>query len=513
MKFVFACAVGAFFLPVFSFAAANVVINEIAWMGSPPKAGESASVASNNEWIELKNTGTEVADLTGWRLEAVDGQPSIALSGSIGAVGYFLLERTNDETVPGIAADLIYTGALSNSGEKLALKNAAGTIIDSVDATSPPAGGGWPAGDNTTKETMQRVSAGGWITAAATPRAANERGSSTSVLKVEPQTSPPTAPALSAPLYEPRRFFTVDAGEDIKTVAGAEVRFQGAAYGLDGKLLDETSGNVRYLWNFGDGAFFEGKNTNHIYRYPGTYRAALQVSSGQTSGSGVVEVMAGESTIAISEIAGAWIELANEGAATVDVSSWQIYSGSNVYAIPTRTIIGPGALVVFPQETTSLLFGPVNPKAELRYANGTLADALSFAGTLPPGKSVMRDEKGKGAIGDQTPGKENTKHESARLLVGQVVGSMEQGNVSKEKTKNKNLKPKTAIITKTQNIKIQDAGKKALVSETVTPPNLPLYKGRSGGVMDSNYFWLAVSISIGLIAGAVVLALRAMVLF
>lgn len=485
MKFVFACAVSVFLLPIFAFAAANVVINEIAWMGT--------TVSANDEWIELKNAGTEAVDLTGWRLEAVDGQPAAALSGNIAAGGYFLLERTNDETVPGIAADLIYTGALSNSGEKLALKNVTGTIVDSVDATS-----GWPAGDNTTKETMQRVSAGGWITAAATPRAANEHGSSTSSFKTEPQTPPPPAPPLSAPLYEPKQFFTVNAGGDIKTVVGAEVRFQGAAYGLDGKLLDDTSGNVRYLWNFGDGAFFDGKNTNHIYRYPGTYRAALQVSSGQTSGSGGVEVMVEESNIAISEIAGAWIELTNEGAAAVDVSSWQIDSDTNVYTIPAHTIIGPGAFVVFSQETTGLLFGPVNPKAELRYANGTFADSLSFAGILLPGKSVMRDEKGKGAIGEQTPGKENMNHELGIMNQGKKEKSNIQqvAPLAKQEKKQAIIHDSSSMIQSEESQKIELPEKTQILRASLT---------------DSNYFWLAVSVSIGLIAGAVVLVIRPMI--
>jgi hypothetical protein len=54
----------------------------------------------------------------GWRLEAADGTPSIALAGMIPAGGYFLLERSNDESVPGVAADVIYTGALGNEGEE-----------------------------------------------------------------------------------------------------------------------------------------------------------------------------------------------------------------------------------------------------------------------------------------------------------------------------------------------------------------------------------------------------------
>jgi phosphatidylserine/phosphatidylglycerophosphate/cardiolipin synthase-like enzyme len=119
----------------------DIAINEVAWMGT--------TYSYNDEWIELYNTASTAIDLTDWTLKAFDGTPSIPLSGSIPAKGYFLLERTNDNAVPGVAADLIYTGAMVNSGELLELRDSAGTLIDSVDA--------WHAGDNTTKATMERT--------------------------------------------------------------------------------------------------------------------------------------------------------------------------------------------------------------------------------------------------------------------------------------------------------------------------------------------------------------------
>ena len=468
---------------------AAIVINEIAWMGSLPRTGESSTTASNNEWIELYNPDSEMSDLEGLTFAAVDGQPSIALVGTIPAGGYFLLERADDETVPGIVADLIYTGALSNSGEKLELKNTAGAIVDSVDAMN-----GWPAGDNITKETMQRLNAGGWITASGTPRAANAttmNHESGIMNQGETQMNSASSSIIhdsNSVIYEQKRFFTVDAGKDIKTVAGAEVRFSGAAFNGDGKPLGETSGMARYLWNFGDGAFFEGKNVNHIYRYPGIYRAVLYVSSGETSGSDVLEAMVGKSNVAISEIAGAWVELTNGGATAVDVSSWQIRSDALTYIIPARTTIGPGAFVVFSQEITNLLFGPVNPKAELRYANGTFADMLSFVGMLPPEKSVIRDEEGKGAIGEQTPGRENMNHES---------GIMNQGKKEKSTIPPIIYNP-SFMIQPEESSKIELPQKKEVLQASL---------------FSSNYFWLAVSVSIGLIVGAVVLVLRSMILF
>ena len=128
-------------LPVGGSVAGDVVLNEIAWMGT--------TTSPNDEWMELHNNTTGDIDLTGWTLVAQDGTPNIALVGTIPAHGFFLLERTDDTTVPGIPADQIYTGALENGGEVLELRDASNTLHDIVDA--------WYAGDNTTKETMDRL--------------------------------------------------------------------------------------------------------------------------------------------------------------------------------------------------------------------------------------------------------------------------------------------------------------------------------------------------------------------
>lgn len=127
--------------------AGTVIINEVAWMGTAASAAD--------EWIELYNTGTYAVNLEGWTLQGGDNNtPNIALNGSIAASGFFLLERTDDTTVSDIAADQIYTGDLVNTGESLTLRNAANAVIDTANAN----GGAWPAGDNATKASMERIS-------------------------------------------------------------------------------------------------------------------------------------------------------------------------------------------------------------------------------------------------------------------------------------------------------------------------------------------------------------------
>ena len=125
--------------------ALDVVINEVAWGGT--------AASANDEWIELyNNTGSDI-DLSSWSLIATDGTPNISLSGIIPAGGYFLLERTDDTTVSDITADLIYTGALGDGGEILELRDDLGNLIDTANSNA----GGWPAGNSTTKATMERI--------------------------------------------------------------------------------------------------------------------------------------------------------------------------------------------------------------------------------------------------------------------------------------------------------------------------------------------------------------------
>jgi hypothetical protein len=116
------------------YAPLSIVINEVAWGGT--------AASSSDEWIELYNAGNQEIDFSGWTLASSDRSPIIDLQGSISARGFFLLERSNDDTVSNISADQIYTGGLNNGGESLLLKDPLGNIIDSANLD----GGPWPGG-------------------------------------------------------------------------------------------------------------------------------------------------------------------------------------------------------------------------------------------------------------------------------------------------------------------------------------------------------------------------------
>lgn len=120
----------------------SIVINEVAWSGT------QASWA--DEWVELRNTTDEAIDLTGWTLSWDEvtvhlgkekGNTLTVANRTLEPGKAFLLERSDDDAVYSVKADIIYKGSLSNSGEKLVLKNSLGDKVQVVDGTE-----GWTAG-------------------------------------------------------------------------------------------------------------------------------------------------------------------------------------------------------------------------------------------------------------------------------------------------------------------------------------------------------------------------------
>lgn len=116
-------------------------------------------MSASDEWMELYNISERPVDLSGWTLKSLTGSnpdPIIVLSGIILPFSYFLLERTNDSTISDISADQIYTGALSDGGEILELRDSAGNLQDKASNA-----GGWYAGDKTSRSSMERINQSG----------------------------------------------------------------------------------------------------------------------------------------------------------------------------------------------------------------------------------------------------------------------------------------------------------------------------------------------------------------
>lgn len=126
-------------------ASHKILVNEIAWMGSDRSASD--------EWMELRNnSGGDIA-LAGWQIKNQDESLKIIFTESemIPAGEFYLLERTNDQSVPNVKADKIYVGGLSNGGEWIRVFDKNCGLVDEVNASD-----GWPGGDKSTKKTLER---------------------------------------------------------------------------------------------------------------------------------------------------------------------------------------------------------------------------------------------------------------------------------------------------------------------------------------------------------------------
>ena len=251
--FLVAVLIGAFFIFDSVFAGMSfgptVVINEVCWMGG--------SDNPNHEWIELKNLLDVPIDLSGWILHAKDETPQINLSGQIEGGGFYLLERTSDESVASVSADKIYSGALGNEGEELELLDNIGIVNDSFSMLP------WVAGDNENKFTMERIDAeisgdvsSNWKNSnfsGGTPRAENskiivENKNPQAIINYLSSTN-----TSSAPLDE-------------------EIYFDGSSsYDEDGQILS-------WLWNFSDGFFANTQTVVHGFNSTGTMQVSLTVT-------------------------------------------------------------------------------------------------------------------------------------------------------------------------------------------------------------------------------------------
>jgi len=263
----------------------EIVINEVAWGGMTDQ--------TQAEWIELCNPGEEAVDVTGWRLVSSDGSPDIMLSGAIfprslsdPTAGYYLLERNSDEAAPGVPADQIYAGALSDAGETLFLYDVSGELVDTANASLDPDARPlpWAAGSgrwgNPPYRTMERLD----------PRAPDLRTSWASFApSIDLTTDTTDASLLGSPKGENSVFNLVPTGSF--RVHPPMPRPEQPATLDAGPSFDPNNAIDRYVWDFGDGSTGEGLTATHTYLVPGEYAVRLIVTDEKGGRDEIVETI------------------------------------------------------------------------------------------------------------------------------------------------------------------------------------------------------------------------------
>jgi hypothetical protein len=276
----------------------EVIFNEIAWMGSP--------LSSTAEWMEIKNVSADAVDLSGWELFAASGKIKIFFTDSDGTLapgGLLLLSRgtTTPAAVPAVTKT--YSGDLVNTGDTLALMDPQCNVSDYLDAS-----GGWPAGNNMTKQTLERDADGvGWHTSAqpgGTPGAENSAESAAT-------TTISTAPT---PVQTPPLPQNVTPIENIPVVTPTTVPIDS---GSDSGASADNSVPITPVASVSGGVLI----------------AAVQIA-GVTAGNDLVK-------------------LYNPTATTIDMSGWKLHKKSSTgtdYSLkvfPTGSVIGAGQSFVW----------------------------------------------------------------------------------------------------------------------------------------------------------------------
>lgn len=320
-------------------AHAALMFSEIAWMGSADDA--------NNEWIELYNHGAEDLNVDGWVIRD-SASLEISLQGTVPGRTVVLLERTDDTTVPGVSAFLIYTGALANDGRTLTLYRGDGSIEDQV------AGGeNWTniGGDNTSKKTPQRGMTG-WITGTPTPGAENVAHDDTeSEENTDDKDTTSESTEKSSGAGNVKISLAVPNTELVLTPAIPKVAYVNqnltlsvVPSGLGDTLLD----SLTYTWNFGDGNVGSGKSVAHTFLYPGSYVVVAEASFARHIAYARHEITVLPVTFSLTRTAAGDVQIQNNAKYEVAMGGFTL-RGTDAFVLPDHTILLPMMTLTIPK--------------------------------------------------------------------------------------------------------------------------------------------------------------------
>lgn len=392
-------------------AQAEIRINEVAWMGT--------SSSQYEEWIELYNDGT-AQSLDGWKIYKAGGSTTlISLSGNISAGQYLLVCRTTPSVTSPLGGICNIQGAfggsgLNNTSENILLKDGSGNTVDSIDATS-----GWPAGDSTNKNTMQK-SGSGWITASATPGATNSSvdngggvGNEDEEEEEETEEQTGEGSSKSTTVY-PTQLLKIESPKI--AIAGSPAHFKAEALDFDRSGIFKG----RYVWNMGDGntremsAKFEYTRAGfyYNYEYPGTYSVSVKYYHSffedkvppDLETQFTIEVLS--PTVSISKIyPDGSVEIKNTSGNSIDLSLWQLRDGSGKnFIIPEDTHLQSNKTIVFSNRITKLnfstgvsLFTPTNSLASSGGGN-TVARKINPGSTSVVSKTPSTESASSGEV-------------------------------------------------------------------------------------------------------------------
>lgn len=183
----------------------------------------------DSEFIELATAG-EPADLSGWSLTDASGRIfKLAVGTTVPANSFLVIKREQSRI------------ALNNDTDTVTLRRPDGTIADEVTLTDSDEGLAY----------VKHAGRWQWTT----------------------QPTPGTVNVIHRPNHEPAAKFSM-MPPSTKRRVGTTLFFDAS------DSEDKDSDELRFSWQFGDGARASGRRVQHVYRQPGQYTARLTVDDG-----------------------------------------------------------------------------------------------------------------------------------------------------------------------------------------------------------------------------------------
>jgi PKD repeat protein len=300
--------VSAFTTYTYAQISSDIKINE--FFPNPPGASEAAF-----EFIELINIGSSSVDISGWRIDDVDGNsdgPYAIPAGTTLAAGgiiHFL------GTTTGVT--------LNNTNDSVRLIDGAGSVVQVFTYSSTTEGKSYNRSGDT------------FVLADPTPGQPNTGGAVT---------------------HAPVAHLTGPTNGNV----GQVLNFSGSgSTDADGDVLT-------YEWDFGDGGVESGVTAAHTYTAAGTFTVTLKVTDSGglihsvTQGIAVAAVIYSDALV-INEFlpnptgtdaGNEFIELYNPGSVAIDLTGWKLDDAdgagtSSPFSLSSGTTIAPGAYVAF----------------------------------------------------------------------------------------------------------------------------------------------------------------------
>lgn len=334
---------------------AAVLFSEVAWMGTDADA--------NNEWIELYNFSNTPTDVTGW-IVTMNDAAFITLSGTISPHGVVVLERTDDNTLPGTAFQ-IYTGILSNEKDtKLTLKDGSGAVVDEI-----VGGMKWIniGGSNVKpKMTPQRTRTGSWVTGVPTPGAENVQentvvpegpddaesdnggtDTTTQTTSVSKKSGGGGGSAKTVTVKDESAPGVLSLSLTTPTVVyvNQPMTFEVMPSGLGPTML----ASLVHTWNFGDTYTAVGKKVTHTFTHPGEYVVVVESKFGKHTDMVRQTITIIPNSLVIEKTETGDVVIKNTSKYEVDLGGYEI-KGTEKFIFPKYTFVKAGGALTIPKE-------------------------------------------------------------------------------------------------------------------------------------------------------------------